>query len=145
MNDEQAPGPEKKVADQYDRGYDYTQYWTHRDYEHAAEEAALRRLLAGRHFALCLSPQLYCKRSGLAIVLIATSKLKPEHHPRFGFVLPIPEGLIRTGADNGYLLCDCVHQIDFREREAAFVAAAPQDFTEKALDLLLTAVEDPAD
>jgi mRNA interferase MazF len=103
------------------------------------------REMAGRHFALCLSPQLYCKRSGLAIVLIATSKLKPEHHPRFGFVLPIPEGLIRTGADNGYLLCDCVHQIDFREREAAFVAATPRDLTEKALDLLLTAVEDPAD
>lgn len=55
MNDAQEPGQPrpgkgKKVADQYDRGYDYTQYWTHRDYEHAAEEAALRRLLAGRHF-----------------------------------------------------------------------------------------------
>ncbi len=44
-------GDHKKVADQYDRGYDYTQYWTHRGYEHAAEEAALRRLLAGRRFA----------------------------------------------------------------------------------------------
>lgn len=55
MNDAQEPeqhqsGRDKKVADQYDRGYDYTQYWTHRDYEHAAEEAALRRLLDGRHF-----------------------------------------------------------------------------------------------
>lgn len=49
VNDAQEPS--KKVADQYDRGYDYTQYWTHRDYEHAAEEAALRRLLAGRRFA----------------------------------------------------------------------------------------------
>jgi len=44
-------GEPKKVADQYDRGYDYTQYWTHRNYEHAAEAAALRRLLAGRRFA----------------------------------------------------------------------------------------------
>lgn len=40
----------KKVADQYDRGYDYTRYWDNRDYEHAAEEAAIRRLLDGRHF-----------------------------------------------------------------------------------------------
>ena len=48
MSDEKS---ERKVADQYDRGYDYTQYWTHRNYEHAAEEAALRRLLAGRRFA----------------------------------------------------------------------------------------------
>lgn len=42
---------DRKVADQYDRGYDYTQYWNNRDYEHAAEEAALRRLLKDRHFA----------------------------------------------------------------------------------------------
>lgn len=47
MTDEKAP---KKVADQYDRGYDYTKYWDHRDYEHAAEEIALRRLLDGSHF-----------------------------------------------------------------------------------------------
>jgi len=24
--------PAKKVADQYDRGYDYTKYWDNRDY-----------------------------------------------------------------------------------------------------------------
>lgn len=40
----------RKVADQYDRGYDYTSYWDDRDYEHAAEEAAIRRLLDGRRF-----------------------------------------------------------------------------------------------
>ena len=40
----------RKVADQYDRGYDYTSYWDNRDYEHAAEEAAIRRLLDGRRF-----------------------------------------------------------------------------------------------
>ena len=43
--------PAKKVADQYDRGYDYTKYWDNRDYEHAAEEIAIRRLFEGRHFA----------------------------------------------------------------------------------------------
>lgn len=43
--------PAKKVADQYDRGYDYTKYWDDRDYEHASEEAAIRRLLDGRRFA----------------------------------------------------------------------------------------------
>jgi len=40
----------KKVADQYDRGYDYTQYWNNRSYEHAAEEIAIRRLLKGQRF-----------------------------------------------------------------------------------------------
>lgn len=43
--------PHRKVADQYDRGYDYTAYWNDRDYEHAAEEMAIRRLLAGRSFS----------------------------------------------------------------------------------------------
>ena len=42
--------PVKKVADQYDRGYDYTKYWDNRDYEHAAEEIAIRRLLDGHRF-----------------------------------------------------------------------------------------------
>ncbi|MGA9103412.1 class I SAM-dependent methyltransferase [Aeromicrobium sp.] len=42
--------PGRKVADQYDRGYDYTKYWDNRDYEHASEEIAIRRLLDGRHF-----------------------------------------------------------------------------------------------
>lgn len=47
MTDEQ---PAKKVANQYDRNYDYTKYWTNRDYENAAEQVAIRRLLKGRQF-----------------------------------------------------------------------------------------------
>ncbi|HPU13679.1 MAG TPA: class I SAM-dependent methyltransferase [Aeromicrobium sp.] len=48
MSDEK---PSKKVADQYDRGYDYTTYWNNRDYENGAERVAIRRLLKGRRFA----------------------------------------------------------------------------------------------
>ncbi|MDZ7786179.1 MAG: class I SAM-dependent methyltransferase [Candidatus Saccharibacteria bacterium] len=41
----------KKAADQYDRGdYNYLHYWRERDYEHAAEELAITRLLKGKHF-----------------------------------------------------------------------------------------------
>jgi ubiquinone/menaquinone biosynthesis C-methylase UbiE len=68
---------QRKVADQYDRGYDYTEYWTERGYEHAAEEAALRRLLKDRRFAhaadigggfgrLCLLLRQYADRVTLA-------------------------------------------------------------------------------
>ncbi len=40
-----------KKADQYDEGgYNYLTYWDGRDYEHAAEEMAIRRLLKGKHF-----------------------------------------------------------------------------------------------
>jgi SAM-dependent methyltransferase len=41
----------KKRADYYDGpAHDYLSYWDGRDYEHAAEELALRRLLHDRHF-----------------------------------------------------------------------------------------------
>ena len=41
----------KKRADQYnDPSYNYLHYWDGRDYEHAAEELAIVRLLNGKHF-----------------------------------------------------------------------------------------------
>jgi SAM-dependent methyltransferase len=41
----------KRKADQYnDPSHNYLHYWDGRDYEHAAEEMALRRLLKGKHF-----------------------------------------------------------------------------------------------
>ncbi|MCW2749378.1 MAG: hypothetical protein JWR83_488 [Aeromicrobium sp.] len=43
--------PSKKVANQYERGYDYTKYWDNRDYENAAEHIAIRRLLKGNHYS----------------------------------------------------------------------------------------------
>ncbi len=43
--------PDQKKADQYDEGdYNYLKYWDGRDYEHAAEEMAIKRLLKGKHF-----------------------------------------------------------------------------------------------
>lgn len=40
-----------KVADQYDNGeYNYLHYWNGRDYEHASEEMAIKRMLRGKHF-----------------------------------------------------------------------------------------------
>ena len=40
----------KRKADQYnDPKYNYQDYWTGREYEHAAEEMAIRRLLKGQH------------------------------------------------------------------------------------------------
>lgn len=41
----------KQKADQYnDPSHNYLKYWDGRDYEHAAEEMAIRRLLKGKHF-----------------------------------------------------------------------------------------------
>jgi SAM-dependent methyltransferase len=45
------PSSTKKRADQYnDPSHNYLHYWNGRDYEHAAEELAIRRLLDGKHF-----------------------------------------------------------------------------------------------
>jgi len=47
----QSANQTKKKADQYnDPSHNYLHYWNGRDYEHAAEEMALRRLLKGKHF-----------------------------------------------------------------------------------------------
>ena len=41
----------KKRADQYnDPTHNYLHYWDHRQYEHASEEIALKKLLKGKHF-----------------------------------------------------------------------------------------------
>ncbi|MDB5164608.1 MAG: hypothetical protein JWL89_234 [Candidatus Saccharibacteria bacterium] len=41
----------RKKADQYnDPSHNYLKYWDGREYEHAAEEIAIRKLLRGRHF-----------------------------------------------------------------------------------------------
>jgi ubiquinone/menaquinone biosynthesis C-methylase UbiE len=40
----------KKVANQYERNYDYTKYWDNRDYENGSEHIAIRRLLKGNHY-----------------------------------------------------------------------------------------------
>ncbi len=55
MNKKSTPKKTKdqklKKADQYDSGnYNYLNYWDGRDYEHAAEEMAIKRLLKGKHF-----------------------------------------------------------------------------------------------
>ncbi len=51
---ENKPQPQKakrKIADQYnDPNHNYLDYWQGRDYEHASEEIAIRRLLKNKHF-----------------------------------------------------------------------------------------------
>jgi mRNA interferase MazF len=96
--------------------------------------------LAGRHYALVLSPAEYNRRSGMAVLLMATSKTR-----QYAYELEIPAGLISPTKDNpsgkGYLLCDAVRQIDWRERGISFVAAAPEEFTNHALDALLSLLD----
>ncbi len=68
----------KRRADQYnDPSHNYLQYWDGREYEHQAEEVAIRRLLRGKHFGravdvgggygrLCVLLEDYCDHVTLA-------------------------------------------------------------------------------
>ena len=102
--------------------------------------------MAGPHFALVMSPLSYNRKTGMAIVLIATSKFKPPSHPRYGNTKYIPAGMIGPTRDNpsgeGVLFCDAVRQIDWRERSASRAGEAPREYVEDALDRLLSALEE---
>lgn len=104
---------------------------------------------AGPHFGLVMSPASYNKKTGMAIVLIATSKFKHQSHPRYVNIKLIPAGIIKPTANNpsgeGVLFCDAVRQIDWRERSASLAGTAPVEFVEDALDRLLSAMEEDAD
>lgn len=92
----------KKVADQYDNGdYNYLRYWDNRDYEHASEEMAIKRLLGGKHFKtaadigggygrLCIFLQDYADKVTLAEPSkqqLAIAKDFLKDHPKIDQVL----------------------------------------------------------
>lgn len=116
------------------------------DFIHFNASPSAGREMAGPHFALVLSSLAYNKRTDMAIVLIASSKLKHPAHPRYGNILHIPAGTIPPTAGNpsgeGVLFCDAVRQIDWRERGASFAGKAPRVFVEDSLDRLLSALEE---
>lgn len=57
------------------------------------------------------------------------------------FEVPLPPELLPAKAGVGpvksVIVADVVRQIDYRERECAFVATAPQEVVEEVLDKLL--------
>lgn len=97
--------------------------------------------MAGRHYALVLSPQSYARKMGMAIVCVITSRIR-----RYPYEVYVPEGLLPekkgVGQATSIIVADSVRQVDFRERETEFVAEAPKELVEETLDLLLTALEE---
>jgi mRNA interferase MazF len=68
---------------------------------------------AGRRPALVLSPAAYNEKSGLALVCPITSREKG-----YPFEVPLPVGL----AISGVVLSDHVKSLDWKQRDAEFVA-----------------------
>ena len=81
----------------------------------------------GRRPAICLSPRDYNAKTGLGIFCPITSKEKG-----YPFEVKIPEGL----PVKGVILADQVRNLDWKARQAEFIAKAPQEVLEKTLELL---------
>lgn len=118
------------------------------DFIHFNASPSAGQETAGPHFALVISPLSYNRKTGMAIVLIATSKFKHHSHPRYGNIKYIPAGMIESTRNNpdgeGVLFCDAVRQIDWRERSASFAGQAPREFVEDAVERLLSVIEEDA-
>jgi mRNA interferase MazF len=97
--------------------------------------------MADRHFALVLSRDEYNKRTGMAIVVPITSRVRG-----WSFEVEVPAGLLPdkqgVGPVKSILHADIARHIDYREREIAFVNRAPTELVEEVLDLLLEVLQE---
>lgn len=97
--------------------------------------------MADRHYALVVSPLSYNRKTRMCIVCAITSRVHG-----WPFEVAVPHGLLPAkkgvGAVSSVIVSDAVRQIDYREREMAFVAEAPKSTLEEVVDKLLTVLDD---
>lgn len=79
---------------------------------------------AGRRPAVILSPSLYNRNSGLAVVVPITSQIKD-----YPFEVQIPAGLQLTGV----ILTDHLKSVDWRARKAERMSRLPEETLREAL------------
>ena len=89
----------------------------------------------GRRPALVLSPRLYNKPSGLALLCPITNQAKG-----YPYEVEIPDGLKVTGV----VLADQIKNMAWQPRRAAFICDMPSPVLEEVLEKLLTLI-DPSD
>jgi mRNA interferase MazF len=97
--------------------------------------------MADRHYALVLSPGSYNRKTGMAVVCAITSRARGGP-----FEAEVPRGLLPeksgVGQVTSVILTDALRQVDYRERETAFVTAAPRALVEEVLDRLFAVLEE---
>jgi mRNA interferase MazF len=89
---------------------------------------------AGRRPALVLSPHVYNRPSGLAVLCPITNQAKG-----YPFEIPIPTGLRVSGV----ILTDQVKNMAWKQRRAAFLCDIPAEILNDVVEKLLTLI-DPA-
>ena|SRR5438046_1650301 len=97
--------------------------------------------MAERHYAIVLSAMEYNRKSRMAVVCPITSQIHG-----WPFEVQLPNGLLppKKGAGEviSVVVADGVRQVDYREREASFVAQAPRSIVEQVLDTLFLVLEE---
>jgi mRNA interferase MazF len=84
---------------------------------------------AGRGPALVLSPVAYNRKVGLALFCSITGQVKG-----LPFEVPLPAGLAVTGV----ILSDQVKSLDWRARQAEWIARIPEETIQEVLDRIRT-------
>jgi mRNA interferase MazF len=82
---------------------------------------------AGRRPAVCLSPEAYNRKIGLALFCPLTSQIK-----QYPFEVQIPAGV----AIEGVVLSDQVKSLDWRARRATFCCELPEPVVQEVLQKL---------
>lgn len=99
------------------------------------------REMAEPHYAIVLSTADYSRATGMAIVCVITSRVRGGP-----WEVRVPQGLLPdkrgVGPVQGVVVADAVRLVDYRERGATYVAAAPDALIDSVLDRLLAALED---
>lgn len=95
------------------------------------------------HYALVISPKLFSQSTGKAIVCPITSTIRGTN-----FEVVLKAGILpkKSGALYGrdsVILTDQVRSIDYKIRHATYIADAPPEVLEEALEKVL-AILDPA-
>ena len=70
------------------------------DFIHFNASPSAGQEMAGPHFALVMSPLSYSRKTGMAIVLIGSSKFKHDSHPRYGNTKLISAGMLQPTREN---------------------------------------------
>ena len=88
---------------------------------------------AGHRPALCISPEAYNRKVGLALFCPVTSQVKG-----YPFEVPIPQGQEVAGV----ILADQVKSLDWKARQSAFCCALPEETVHEVLNKLGTLVDE---
>jgi mRNA interferase MazF len=101
------------------------------DFVHLNFSPSAAHEMAQRHYGLVLSTASFAKATGYVLVCPITSNTRP-----WPFDVLVAGGILppKQGAQvDSVVLTDQVKSVEFRDRECAFVAKAPEEILDEAL------------